>query len=42
MKLLIEAGANTQIKNEFGETAHSLASENEILQSKNINLSFLK
>ncbi|WP_394265507.1 ankyrin repeat domain-containing protein [Bergeyella zoohelcum] len=42
MKLLIEAGANTQIENEFGETAHALASENEILQSKNINLSFLK
>jgi ankyrin repeat protein len=42
LKLLIKAGADKHILTEFKESAFDLASENEVLQSKNIPLIFLK
>ncbi|MFT6246055.1 MAG: ankyrin repeat protein [Salibacteraceae bacterium] len=42
LKLLISIGADKTLKTEFGETAFDLASENELLASANVNLTFLK
>lgn len=39
---LKKLGADAKVKNEFGETAYSIASENELLQKNNANISFLK
>jgi ankyrin repeat protein len=42
MKYLISAGARTDIKTSFSETAFDLASENENFSKQNISLAFLK
>lgn len=41
MKYLISKGADTTIKTDFEESAHDLASENELLQKQNVPLQFL-
>ena len=42
LKQLIALGADKTVTTEFGESAYELASENEILQKKNIDINFLK
>ncbi len=42
LKLLIELGADKTALTEFGESVYELASENELLEANNIDLSFLK
>lgn len=42
MKYLISIGAKKQAKTEMDETAYDLASENELLKKKGINIQFLK
>lgn len=42
LKYLLSIGANKNIKTDFEETIFDLASENEILKRKNINITFLK
>ena len=42
LKQLIALGADKTVTTEFGESAYDLASENEILQKKNIDINFLK
>lgn len=41
LKYLISRGADKKATTEFGETAYDLASENEFLQKKNVDLKFL-
>ena len=41
LKYLLSIGANAKSTTEFGETAHDLASENELLAKNNVNLEFL-
>jgi ankyrin repeat protein len=42
IKYLISIGADKKIKTDFGESIYDLASENEILKKKNINITYLK
>jgi ankyrin repeat protein len=42
IKHLISQGADPKIRTEFNESVFDLASENEILENKNIPLNFLK
>ncbi|MDC7994199.1 ankyrin repeat domain-containing protein [Altibacter sp. HG106] len=42
LKLLLALGADASITTDFEETALDLAQENELLQSKNVSLNFLK
>ncbi len=42
IKYLLSIGANKSVKTDFNETVFDLASENEILKKKNINITFLK
>lgn len=42
LKLLIQLGADTSIKNEWEESVFDLASDNERLKEKNVDVSFLK
>lgn len=42
IKYLLSIGADKNIKTDFDETIYDLASENELLQKQNINISFLK
>ncbi|QCX52693.1 ankyrin repeat domain-containing protein [Elizabethkingia sp. JS20170427COW] len=42
LKYVAALGVDKSIKTEFDETAYDLASENEILKSKQVNLQFLK
>ncbi len=42
IKYLISVGANKNIKTDFDESVYDLASENEILKNKEVNISFLK
>lgn len=42
LKHLIAQGADHTIKTDFEETAHQLATDNELLQKQNISLQFLK
>jgi len=42
LKYLISIGADKAIKTDFEETVYDLAKENELLQSNNININFLK
>ncbi|WP_299012296.1 ankyrin repeat domain-containing protein [uncultured Polaribacter sp.] len=39
---LLSIGADKNVKTDFDETVYDLASENELLQKQNINISFLK
>ena len=42
LKYLLSIGADKSIRTDFNETVFDLASENELLQSKNVNIEFLK
>lgn len=42
LKYLVSAGAKTNVKTEFDETAYDLASENELLQKGKVSVDFLK
>lgn len=42
LKELVSMGANTELTTEFGESPYDLASENEILNNQDVDLSFLK
>lgn len=42
LKYLLSIGANKNIKTDFEESVFDLASENEMLKRKNINITFLK
>ena len=42
IKYLLSIGADKNIKTDFDETVYDLASENELLKKKNVNISFLK
>ncbi len=42
IKYLLSVGADKNIKTDFDETVYDLASENELLKKKNINITFLK
>ncbi|MDW7694489.1 ankyrin repeat domain-containing protein [Flammeovirgaceae bacterium SG7u.111] len=42
LKYLVAQGANLSAKTSFGETVYDLASENEVLGKKDINVEFLK
>jgi ankyrin repeat protein len=42
LKYLISIGADKSITTDFEETVYDLASENELLSQKNINIDFLK
>ncbi|PKA96931.1 ankyrin repeat protein [Flavobacteriaceae bacterium MAR_2009_75] len=41
LKYLLSNGANSKSTTDFGETAHDLASENELLSKNKVNLQFL-
>ena len=42
LQYLMHIGADKNVKTTFNETVYELASENEILKNKNINITFLK
>jgi ankyrin repeat protein len=42
IKYLLSIGADKNVKTNFNETVFDLASENELLQKSNTNISFLK
>ncbi|MEH0153509.1 ankyrin repeat domain-containing protein [Limibacter armeniacum] len=42
LKYLIKIGADTKVKTAFEETVYDLANENELLQAKGVNITFLK
>ena len=42
MLMLVDKGANKELKTEFDESAYDLALENELLQKEKVNVQFLR